>query len=107
MIENPVIDISWGAGGNALAGAKIASLLAAFIRVMVIVGGLGFILYFILGSIKWIMSGGDKGKVEEAKQEILNALTGLVVLLAFFAITAFLKEVLKIDLLNIIWPVPK
>jgi hypothetical protein len=105
QIVNPVVT-GIGSGGNAASGVHVASLLATFIRVMVIVGGLGFVLYFIIGAINWISSGGEKGKVETAKQEITNALTGLVILLAFYAVAAFLKTVLKIDLLNIIWPTP-
>lgn len=105
QIVNPVVT-GIGSGGNALSGIHIATLIGTFIKTMVIIGGLGFILYFILGAVKWITSGGDKGKLEEAKQEILNAITGLVVLLAFYAVSAFLNDVLHINLLNIIWPTP-
>lgn len=106
-VVNPVLQGGLGTGGNAMAGSNVATLIGTFIRTMVIVGGLGFILYFIIGATNWITSGGDKGKLESAKQEIVNAITGLVILLAFFAITEFLKGVLGIDLLNIIWPTPK
>lgn len=106
QVINPVLSGTLGSGGNSTSGSNIASLIGTFIRTMVIIGGLGFALYFLLGATKWITSGGDKGKVEEAKQEILNAVTGLVILLAFFAVSAFLNDVLKINLLNIIWPTP-
>lgn len=106
QIFNPVITGTWGRGGNLSAGTNVASLIATFIRVMVIVGGLGFVLYFIIGAVQWIMSSGDKGKVEDAKNHIINAATGLVILLALLAINTFLTSVLNIDLLNIIWPTP-
>ena len=104
-IKNPAIG-TWGTGGNTAAAGNIAQLIGTFIRTMVIVAGLGFILYFILGAVHWITSGGDKGKVEEAKQEITNAAIGLGIILALYAIAAFLKTVLQIDLLNIVWPTP-
>jgi hypothetical protein len=106
QIINPVLSGTLGTGGNAGSGANVATLLATFIRVMVIIGGLGFVLYFVIGAVNWISSGGDKGKLESAKHEIINALTGLVILLALVAVTTFLKDVFQIDLLNIVWPTP-
>ncbi len=106
-IYNPVVTGAWGSGGTGAGASSVGNLIAAFIRVMVIVGSLGFILYFILGAVHWITAGGDKGKVEEAKNEIVNAVTGLVILLALYAVVTFLNKIFGIDLLNIFWPVPK
>lgn len=105
VINNPVIG-TFGTGGNTGAASNVAILLGTFIRVMVIIAGLGFILYFVIGAVEWITGGGDKGKVEEAKNHIINALTGLTVMLALYAVLVFLNQVLHIDLLNIIWPTP-
>lgn len=105
QIINPVVT-GIGSGGGAASGAHIATLIGTFINTMVIIGGLGFMLYFLIGAVNWISSGGDKGKLEQAKQEIINAITGLVILLAFFAVSAFLNNVLHINLLKIIWPTP-
>lgn len=104
-IVNPVVT-GLGSGGNNASGANVAFLIGTFIKVMVIVGTLGFILYFLLGTSKWIMSGGDKGHLEEAKHEIVNAVTGLVIMLALYAIIAFLNNIFGIDILKINWPTP-
>lgn len=105
VINNPVIG-TLGTGGNTNAAPNVAVLLGTFIRVMVILAGLGFILYFVIGAVEWITGGGDKGKVEEAKNHIINAITGLTVMLALYAVLVFLNQVLHIDLLNIVWPTP-
>lgn len=107
-IFNPVVT-GLGSGANTPIGAgnNAAVLIGTFIKVMVIVGTLGFILYFLLGTSKWIMSGGDKGHLEEAKHEIVNAVTGLVIMLALYAIIAFLNNIFGIDILKINWPTPK
>lgn len=106
VIRNPALQGALGTGGNTNSASNVALLIGTFIRVMVIIASLGFILYFVIGAVEWITGGGDKGKVEEAKNHIINALTGLVVMLAFFAVAVFLNQVLHIDLLNIIWPTP-
>ena len=73
---------------------------------MVLIAGLGFILYFVLGAFEWITAGGDKGKLDAAKHFIINAITGLAIMLALFAVTVLLQQVFGIDLLNISWPTP-
>ncbi len=106
VINNPALQGTLGTGGNTNSASNVALLIGTFIRVMVIIASLGFILYFVIGAVEWITGGGDKGKVEEAKNHIINALTGLIVMLAFYAVAVFLNEVLHINLLNIVWPTP-
>lgn len=43
-------------------------------------------IFLIWGGIKWITSGGDKGKVEEARNTIIGAIIGLVIAFATFFI---------------------
>ena len=43
------------------------------------------LFFLVWGAIRWIMSGGDKGKVESARNTILASIVGLVLaFLAFF-----------------------
>lgn len=87
-------------------GTGFAFYIAQLWRTIVILGGVAFLLYFIWGSLEWLMSGGDKQKLESARGKITNGLIGLILLVASYAIAIFLGEVLNIDLLNIIWPTP-
>jgi hypothetical protein len=49
------------------------------------------LFFLIWGGIRWITSGGDKGKVEEARKHIVAAIIGLVVaFLAYFIIQIIL-----------------
>lgn len=46
------------------------------------------VIFLVLGGIKWIMSGGDKGKVEQARSAIIASIIGLVIsLLAYFIVS--------------------
>lgn len=51
-----------------------------------ILATLAFFLYFIRGGIKWIMAGSDAAQLDEAKNELSNALMGLTVTAAAWAI---------------------
>jgi hypothetical protein len=63
------------AGGSNLAGA-IQFIVSALLTLAALVAA----VYLILGGIKYITSSGDEDKAGEAKQQILFALIGLVVI---------------------------
>lgn len=84
--------------------AQFAVTIATLWQTLIIVGGLAFILYFLWGGLQWIMAGGDKSKIEEARGKITQGLIGLAILAASFVIIKFLQSAIGIELLNIVWP---
>lgn len=97
QITNPVLDDLIGAGEG---DAAVAELMARLFRTIVVVGGLALLLYLAWGGINWIMAGGDKAKIDEAKDRITNAVIGMIILVGTVAIAIFLSEVFGFDLLN-------
>ena len=65
---------------------QFAVTIATLWQTIILVGGLAFILYFLLGGITWITAGGDKGKIEEARSKITNGIIGLAVVASAWAI---------------------
>ena len=66
--------------------------------VKVLLGLLGtvFVILILIGGFKWMTAMGDSKKVEDAKNLISNSVVGIVIILAAYAIAAFvLKEVYK------------
>lgn len=57
-------------------------------------------LYFILAGFQWITSGGDKGKTEEARNKIVHASIGILIVSASFALVTFVAYVLGFQSLN-------
>jgi hypothetical protein len=56
--------------------------------------GVLFLIYLIWSGIEWILSGGEKAGVEAARNKITNALIGLVIVVAAWAIFSLLKTFL-------------
>jgi hypothetical protein len=83
---------------------QFAVNVATLWQTLVIVGGLAFLLYFLHGGISWILAGGDKGKIDEAKARITQGLIGLAVLAASYVIIKFIETAIGLNLLNITWP---
>jgi hypothetical protein len=87
MITNPAL----GTFGNQTGEQFLGNLLPAVVSFLLVVGVVAFVFKFLLGAVKWITSAGDKGNVEAARQTLTGALTGLVILLSFFAILSLVE----------------
>jgi len=83
---------------------QFAISVATLWQTIIIVGGLAFILYFLYGGLQWITAGGDKGKIEEARNKITQGLIGLALLAASYVIIKFIETAIGLNLLNISWP---
>lgn len=59
------------------------------------------LFFLIWGGIKWILSGGDKTKVETARATIIAALIGLVVTFLSFFILQLILGLFGINLMNL------
>ena len=104
-ITNRVIDPSEGTY-DSVAQGPLASLIARLWLTAVILGSLAVILFLILGAIDWISSDGDPEKLKKARNKIVDAIVGLGILVASFAIVKFLEWIFGFDILNISWPTP-
>ena len=81
--------IEAGQGTGLETTRKIPQIIALIIRAILTLLGAIFIVLIILGGFRWMTSGGNAQKIEAAKQTLTNAIIGLVIVLAAYAITAF------------------
>ncbi|KKQ34771.1 MAG: hypothetical protein US51_C0028G0006 [Microgenomates group bacterium GW2011_GWA2_37_6] len=71
---------------------EIGNLLGGLIQIAFIIAVVIALAFLIFGGIKWITSGGDKTGVEAARNTIVAALVGLVVVfLSYFILNILLK----------------
>ena len=100
----PIGDIE-GIGGYVPAigesgAVQAASLVSNIVGFLTMIGGLMFLIYFILGGLNWITAGGDPGKVDEAKKKTTGAAIGMIIVVVAYAIALIVGQVLGIDILN-------
>jgi succinate dehydrogenase/fumarate reductase cytochrome b subunit len=82
-------------------GSIVGSLISSIVGVIFIFGFCLALLYLLLGGIQWITSGGDKAGLEGARNKITNAIIGLVILGASWAIFTLVGSFFGITLPNI------
>jgi hypothetical protein len=70
------------------------TLFNTILTYLLIIGALVAIIFLIWGGIKWITSGGDKAKVESARNTIIGAIIGLIVVFASFLIINLVAKTL-------------
>lgn len=98
QITNPVLGPQiQGKSGLAFFQGLIPSL----IGIMFVVTILIFVYEVITGAINLINSGGDKASLETARNKIMHAIVGLVVLLSLLAIIKVVEFFFGINILQI------
>ncbi len=80
-------------------GAFFANFLPRAVTLGFIIGAIIFFYQFVTGAIGWIWSGGDKQKLESARERITGAIIGLLLMFAAYAIIRFIGDFLGIDIL--------
>ena len=70
------------------------------ISVVLVLAAVIFFFMLVIGGIKWITSGGDKGKTEAARSQITAALVGLLIVFASWAILQLVNLVFGVDIIS-------
>jgi hypothetical protein len=108
QIQNPVINDPTYSPGNDPTGQTFTSnLISAVIRTLFLVATIAFVFQFLMGAIQWILSEGDKTKIEKARQQVTYSLIGLVLTFSVSAILYLIGHFLGITSLetfDLQWP---
>lgn len=70
----------------------IGIFLSKLITLIYIVAAIVLIFMLLWGAFDWITSGGEKEKVEAARNKIIHAIVGIILFAAAFAIIAVLGQ---------------
>ncbi len=89
-----VADTGLETTGNEVFGPLAYTSIGAFVGARIInplfaLTGVAFLLLMIYGGFLWMTAGGEEGQVEKAQGIFRNAVIGLVIILAAYAITRF------------------
>jgi hypothetical protein len=97
QITNPVTG-SLGKGDTSQGGTVLGKLISGLLGALLVAGFLLAFMMLLLSGIQWITSGGDKQALEKARNGITNALIGLVIVAAAWAIMTFVGNFFGIDI---------
>jgi len=78
----------------------LLSQLSNIIGFLTIVGGLFFVIFFLIAAFEWLRAGDDKGKIEKAQQRMINAAIGLLIMIVTIGIVGIVGGVFGLEILN-------
>lgn len=73
--------------------ATIGDAIGNFLTIALTIAVLIVLIMLIIGAYEWITSGGDKEAVAKARNRIINALIGLVILAVAFAVAKLAGQI--------------
>ena len=73
---------------------QTGTFISAIVRFITVIAGLYALWQFITGGLGYITSGGDKGKVQAATQQILMSIMGLAIIGASFILASVVGRLL-------------
>jgi cytochrome bd-type quinol oxidase subunit 2 len=68
-------------------------ILTFLIRGFFAIAGVAALVYLLLGAFSWVTSGGNKENVEKAREKIVAAITGVILVVVVVAVVATLEQV--------------
>jgi len=79
---------------------EVGALISSIIQVAFIIAGILVFAFLVWGGIEWITSGGDKTKTELARNRITNALVGLAIVAASYAVMRLISYFFGLNFLE-------
>lgn len=92
--DAPTIQFGPAAQQNALKGIAISSIPQFLVTAVFVIGLVIAVVFLIYGGIKWILSGGDSKQVESARNHIVAAIVGLIIVVGAFVIISIVFQIL-------------
>jgi len=82
---NNIVDID-SQVGSYFGYTCIGNFISNMVSLGIVIAGLAVLLYLVWGGIEWITAGGDKNKTETAQKRLTNAIVGLAIVAASWAL---------------------
>jgi uncharacterized protein YacL len=83
---------------------SIGPIVGAAVAFILVLAALIALFFLIWGGIRWIMSAGDKAKVDSARQTITAAIIGLIIAFLAFFILSLALSFFGLSLTNLTLP---
>lgn len=104
LLAQETINLRPGGDFDAVQNLTVAGLVGGAIKLVLVIASLVFFFILVIGGIRWIVSGGDKGQTENARNQITAALVGLVIVFAAWAIAQLIGTFFDVNIFELTLP---
>lgn len=92
MINKNIEDV--GADAGFKKGLELPNLVGLIINILLSILGVIFVILIVYSGVIWMTSYGNEQKITRAKETIIAAVIGLIIVMAAYAITRFVVNAL-------------
>jgi len=78
----------------------LSDYLGVIMSAIFVIGAVAVFFFFILGGLEWILAGGEKAKVEGARNKMMQAVIGFAVLASSVAVFKLIQSVFHLTIFN-------
>lgn len=96
----PISPYQEGSADNATVLTNLETIISNVLGLLTVLAGLFFVMIFFLAAFKWLSAGGDSSKVQKARDEMVQAVLGLVVIVAAYGIIGIIGTIVGINILQ-------
>jgi hypothetical protein len=101
-LEFEAMAIPFLQGNNSLDHeASFGTLLGNILGIVMIIALLILLFFFVWGAIEWMTSGGESSKLQSARDRMVHAVVGILVLSASLALFMFVQYLLGVDVIRV------
>lgn len=86
---------------NADPGSALETFFSNLLATFTIVGGITFLIYFVIGAFNYITAQGDREKVAKAQRYMSNGLIGLMIVILTWSLVGIVGSLFGIDILDL------
>lgn len=82
------------------AASNLEKFISNVVGALTVIASLFFIFYFVMGGLNWVTAGGDKGKVDKARDQMVQGVIGMIVIVISYGLLGVIGQFVGLDLLN-------
>ncbi len=90
--ENLKGDLPFAGEDPSTAGSKLPQIIGQIFRTLLSILGLIFLILIVYGGMRWMLARGDSAEVNMAKEILIHAFIGLIIVIAAFSIVSFVFD---------------
>jgi hypothetical protein len=79
---------------------NVSDLINLLLRIVLVISAILVFMFLIWGAMQWITSGGEKSKTEAARNRMVSAIIGLIIVVTSFAIMTLIVRILGFNSFN-------
>lgn len=96
----PPVDNTFTQGADVTPERNLEVIISNMIGVATVFAGIFFLVYFLMAAYKWLTSGGESGKIQSARDQIINGVIGLVLVVGSYMVISLIGAIVGINILN-------